>query len=82
MPSWFWLAIVVVAAATVLVACLWVFAIRYQVIHSPRQEMFECQYHGPILKDHLIWFLNEARCPRCFHERLQWAETMGKKGRQ
>lgn len=41
---------------------------------APREEMFICDKHGPLRKQHVISFAGIESCPICFHERMKTVE--------
>lgn len=48
----------------------WVYLASWlEVKNAPREEMFNCDTHGPIRKVHLITFMDVPYCPICFHEK-------------
>lgn len=70
---WQLLFILVVIVGLVVVAY---FAMTYaeaslEVKAQPREPMHECTKHGLFRKKHLIKFLDNEWCPRCFDERVK-----------
>jgi len=45
---------------------------------APRSEMFLCDTHGPMRKEHMITFVGIPYCPLCFHSKLTRAEKIDK----
>ena len=72
----FFIAIIFVVACGV-GYLIWVWGGAYvEVKAAPREEMFYCDKHGPIRKQHVIKFLDSDYCPICFHERSSKAERI------
>lgn len=73
-----WLA--VGAGSVVVLYILWVVIQAWvDTKGAPRKEMFFCNIHGPMLKEHAISFLGtDNYCSICFHEKMRAAERSGR----
>lgn len=76
MPAIF-IGLAVLLGAGLYFAYIW-FSAWFEVKALPREEVFMCNYHGPIHKGNLIEFMGIPYCPSCFHSKLSAAERIPK----
>lgn len=61
--------------AIVAYPCWLVTSAFLEVKAAPRKEMHYCPVHGPLLKEHMVLFMDSPVCPTCLHTRLKNAES-------